>query len=672
MLNRGIDKVSLTSQLHEFPLSQLGQLNRITTEQIQCINSKLRYYNINWNNCLIKSHRFYAIKQRFSSFGLDDNDISFLNYGKEEEDDTTVKKLELYGFVTLDDKNNVKFYKEIMADFFVAEFVIKIFFSVSNDKKVNELKMVHKILEIILENPEDYQSMCKLMIGYLKIEGLTEKPCDQMLDLISGNTEKVREKILKIRNRKVLRILLELWSLLLSSKVSSLDVLWESKEDHGVFKRVLLENFLKDCIKKDNIDYEHFLNTIEILDQTFGSKSYEIFKKSDIKLFSKADIQKSVSGSPALKIKDDDVQKFYLNLLNLLKLINVNFENSEAKLIYQIYFYELKLITHIDENICMDIITIYDQLFDNNKIDLANLIILFIEYNKYENLGALADKITTVLAGDKISLMMVLTYEYDFNKHPIIKAIMSKNVKNFEKISKLYIDCPKSLIEVRKILTYVYNFPSIFLHMNKEINQNFVDFMKIIFDGHQIELNNFVNDKIEICIQLLMSDESWECFKEFGKAFFKDEKNNRAMVRKILFCNYIFNNHPIYEGIKSEKLRKIINLYENYMDDESEIQDIFINSNNDFLKVFNNPSTEIFDDFFKFFKKYFDFGKKNQTEKQKKSEDLRRSLRTYFRKNDQVHYKADNKVNFDKFMAFVFANENINNIIKRADHELKS
>lgn len=645
-------------------MSDFGQLNKLVNQQIQRINSKQLSDDIDWNHLIINAHRFYALKQRFNQVGLNIDDISFLNYEKTEEQDTILLQLELYGFISVDKTGDTIFDKEIFADFFISEYIIKNFFSVSNDIHIRESILIHKLLEIILKNPEDYQIICKFIINYLKVEGLNQTPRDQMLGLVSEDTKQISEDILKIRNRKILRLLLELWSLLLSSKVSSLNNLWQSNVDRGVFKRVLLENFLQDCIKKDNIDYEHFLKVIDIVDQSFKSGVHSIFQKSDIATVSKAAKSKETDA--------DNVHKFHSNLLNVLNLINLNFDKSEAKLIYRIYFYELKLIAHIDEKICMEILSIANQLYDKDKNDIANLIILFIESNNFQNLGAVVDKISEVLKDNEISLTKVLTYEYSSEKHPIIRPIMSMDLRSFFKVSELYANCPNSWSDVQNHFVYVYNFPSIFLHLSHPFRiEKFIHLMIQIFRNNKEFLLNFANKDHTICIKLLFSEEKWFYFNMFADIFFKDKENAKKMIRKILFREYIFENHPFYKAVSEKCFMRIKNIYEEFKNNDEEIQDIFINSNNDFLKIFNHMDNNVYKEFMEFFNKYFEFDGQMSTEKQIRSQSLKRELRTFLRKPGAFKIDDEHKKVFRTFLMTVFKNESkfIQSVFGEADPE---
>jgi len=233
----------------------------------------------------------------------------------------TSDAIQRYGFIIVDLnedlRNSIYFVHNIFAEFFVASFLINSTFAFNSITDANDIEKIFKIVDtIVLREKSGLENLCEIFFSYIKSETITENFSFEE-EIEAAINEKIQAIHNIAENEFPLKYFYNL-SKLVSVDKKLLNKLWKLDQDQTIVEKILRN--------ENSVNFEYFCSTVE---WCFGKSWHKIFNISQKELITDEELEN-------LSLKDDEKEKgkHYKNLIKLLDLIKIIFDQKTCKELY--------------------------------------------------------------------------------------------------------------------------------------------------------------------------------------------------------------------------------------------------------------------------------------------------------------------------------------------------
>lgn len=260
------------------------------------------------------------------NFNLDDLSI-IKQWKKSKSIYWNPKKIQKYGIITVKsdaitegfEPQEIYLIHKSYGEFFVAQFIIKYIFDEFDKYSSNELMLIVNMLNFVGTEMNDFHNIRRFIIDFMKINK-DSMLNEYLINLLIPKIENIQKDILGSEN---MLEMLEFWTQLLSRNPEVSKKLWQLGETDNLLKSIV-------CVKKFK-NNEEFLNILNIINVTFGSKWHESFNKSGKDLITDDQIE-------CLETSEE-VKAFEKNIIKFISLISHNYNSREVDFAFNNYIY---------------------------------------------------------------------------------------------------------------------------------------------------------------------------------------------------------------------------------------------------------------------------------------------------------------------------------------------
>lgn len=172
----------------------------------------------------------------------------------------------------------------------------------------------------------------------------------------------------------------------------------------------------------------------------------------------------------------------------------------------------------------------------------------------------------------------ILFQNYDSDDHPLVQIISKSDPDSFDWITRLYSEYSESCEKIQELFVSNQILLPIFSKMTKKVYPKFLKFLTETFNLNNEKLLECLDDNCDF--DVIRNEKKFNFFDDFATKLFSETQKHEAM-RKVLFCDYQNNCHPLIEIVIDndiESFERVKKLYIQYSNSQSEVQNILMST----------------------------------------------------------------------------------------------